>query len=149
MNDLMSKTTSLESSEDIQDTLEWKIESIKEKDLPVESTLTDYISLAVDNLQAQLLQLKAVKEEIKIRENDLKTQEKKIKEEGALFFKEHLGVDKLEGNIVSSVTVTKAREEKVELIEKEGKDVLIELGSCIFHFPPNTRAVTQLNINIL
>ena len=35
------------------------------------------------------------------------------------------------------------------ILRKFGKDEFIEFLLCIFHFPPNARAVTQLSINIL
>ncbi|TET87230.1 MAG: hypothetical protein E3J96_05885, partial [Sulfurovum sp.] len=82
-NDLVFKHTSLETSDNVGDTLSWKIEAIKADKLPIDTSLADYIAFANDNLEAQLAQLKAVKTEIGQREKALKSQIEHIKVDGA------------------------------------------------------------------
>ena len=108
-NNLVFKHTSLETSSDIGDTLSWKIESIKEDNLPIDTSLADYISFSVSNLESQQLQLKAVKQEITQREKAIKSQIESIKIDGGLFLLEN-GLERLDGLICSSVTVSKAKE---------------------------------------
>lgn len=139
MKDLVFKHTTLESSDNVGDCLSWKLESIKENNLPVDTGLADYIAFGVDNLDSQLLQLKAVKAEIAQREKALKSQIESIKVDGAVFLLEN-GLDKLDGVICSSVTITKAKEEKIEEIttkevsflitDAEIEELLIGLGKA-------------------
>ena len=103
------KKTSLEKSEDIVDTLKWKLETIENEGLPVESGMADYVALATENIDNELKYIKDVKAQISEREQYLKGQLESIKVKGAEFF-ESLGVEKLEGSICSSVSVTKAKE---------------------------------------
>ena len=111
MKNKLSNHTSLEKASNVKDTLDWKIERIKKENLPVDTSLADYIAFSLENLEGQLNQLKALKREIKAREDYLKSQIDKIKVEGAEYLL-GLGVDKLEGAICSSITVTKAKESK-------------------------------------
>jgi len=138
-NDLVFKHTSLETSEDVQDTLSWKIEAIKADGLPIDTSLADYIAFATDNLEAQLAQLKAVKGEIGQREKVLKSQIEHIKVDGAIFLLEN-GLERLDGVICSSVTVTEAKAPKTVITETkefvmnisqaELEELLIGLGKA-------------------
>ncbi len=136
-NDLIFKHTSLEITDDVENCLMWKMEDIKGKKLPIDTGLADYIAFANDNLESQLSQLKAVKQEISQREKALKGQIDNIKVNGATFLLEN-GLDRLDGLICSSVTVSKAREpkttiEKVKMFvmnisKDELEELLIGLG---------------------
>lgn len=108
MNELKGYHTSLAKTDNVKDTLSWKLESIREDGLPTDTGLADYIALSLDEIAANLAQLKSVKQEVALRENQLKSQSKRILEEGAVFIEE-FGVDRLDGNICSSVTITKAK----------------------------------------
>jgi len=103
------KKTSLEQSDNVADTLKWKLDIIKHDGLPVESGLADYIALATDNLERELAYLNDVKKQITDREKQLKEQSEAIKIDGAKFLKS-MDVDKIEGAICSSVSVTKAKD---------------------------------------
>jgi len=138
-NDLVFKHTSLETSDNVGDTLSWKIEAIKADKLPIDTSLADYIAFANDNLEAQLAQLKAVKTEIGQREKALKSQIEHIKVDGATFLLEN-GLERLDGVICSSVTVTEAKSEKItttetkefvmNITQAELEELLIGLGKA-------------------
>jgi len=106
---LETKKTSLEVSTDPTETLRWKLERLQEDNLPVEAGLADYIALAVDNLEAKAAYLSEVEKQIKEEKKRIKEQEAAIKTAAAEFIKK-FGADRLEGAIVSSVTVTKPKE---------------------------------------
>jgi hypothetical protein len=133
------KKTSLEKSDDVLDTLTWKVSYIKESGLPIESGLADYIALALQNIGHELAYLKDVKKQISEREKFMKSQAETIKVDGARFF-ELNGLEKLEGEICSSVTVTKGKEAKntettedvftLLIDEEEMRELLIGLGKA-------------------
>lgn len=117
-NSLLVKHASLERSNNIKETLTWKMEQIKEAGAPVDTSLADYIAFSVDNLESQKTQLKLVKAEISEREKHLIAQIERIKEDGATFLLEN-GVDRLDGLICSSITVSEAKEKTSRLVETE------------------------------
>lgn len=118
------KKTSLEQSEDVADTLEWKIKTIEESGLPIESSLADYIALAVDNLDNELKYISSIEKQITDKKRWLKSQIENIKVSGAGYLSA-LGIDKLSGVICSSVTITAGREAKEETIEAREFKLLI------------------------
>lgn len=138
-NELIFKHASLETSVDVVDTLEWKLHSLEEAGLPIDTSLADYIAFSCDNLEGQLEQLKAVKKELADREKSIKAQLGRIKEDGATFLLEN-GLERLDGVICSSVTVTKARESATTTTESrefvmnisqaELEELLIGLGKA-------------------
>lgn len=133
------KHASIETSKDVKETLGWKMEALKADNLPVDTGLADYIAFATDNLEGQKRQLKAAEEEIKKRLKGIDSQIESIKVDGASFLLE-AGIDKLEGVICSSVSVTAAKEEKREEVEQqefkinipedELQELLIALGKA-------------------
>lgn len=134
------KKTSLEQSSSIIDTLEWKISTIEEKGLPVESGLADYIAQAISNLENEDIYLKDVISQIKDRRNEIKQQLDNIKINGAEFIKS-IGAEKLLGSaFCSSISINKGKEseEKEEheevfnllITEDEAKELLIALGKA-------------------
>lgn len=137
--ELVFKHASIETSVNVKETLGWKLENLKAENLPMDTGLADYIAFGTDNLDAQLRQLKAAKDEIAKREKLIKEQKEAISIDGAAFLLEN-GIDRLDGAICSSVTVTAAKEEKREEIEKEIfqiniseqelQDLLIALGKA-------------------
>jgi len=108
----LTKKTSLEKTDDVADTLNWKVKTITKASLPIESGLADYIAFSVDNLQNEIDYLADLKKQISDKEKDLKSQIEYIKVEGAKFLTES-GIERLDGNICSSVTI---------IAEKEAKD---------------------------
>lgn len=134
------KKTSLEQSSSVKETLEWKISTIEEKGLPVESGLADYIAQAISNLENEELYLKNVISQIKGRRNEIKKQLYNIKTNGAEFLKS-IGIEKLNGSaFCSSISITKGKdseykEDNVEtynllITEDEAMDLLIALGKA-------------------
>lgn len=100
-----AKKTSLETSDNPGETLRWKMERLQSENLPVEAGLADYIALAIDNIEAKAKYLSEVEKQIRAEKKRLKEQETDIKAAAAEFM-EKFGTDRLEGAIVSSVTVT-------------------------------------------
>ena len=133
------KKTSLEQSEDVIDTLEWKIKTIEESKLPIESGLADYIALAVDNLDNELKYISSIEKQISDKKKWLKNQIEKIKIDGAKYISS-LGIEKLEGVICSSVTISNEKPAKEEEVitkefnllisEAEMQELLIGLGKA-------------------
>lgn len=107
-NELATKHTSLSTSTDVLETINWKLQRVQDEGLPIQESIADYIGLSLDEIEAQLSQLKAVKSEVTAREKALKEQITRIKT-GAAEFLEKFGVDRLEGNIVSSVTLSRGK----------------------------------------
>ena len=136
---LITKHSNLETTADVKDTLEWKIQTIEDAKLPVDSGLADYIAFSLDNLENQLLQLKSIKTEVSDREKAIKSQIEAIKVDSATFLLE-AGLEKIEGVICSSVSVSKGKEsEIIPTIEKqfimnisqaELEELLIGLGKA-------------------
>lgn len=133
------KHTNLETTQDVKDTLEWKIQEIEKKGLPIDSGLADYIAFSIDNLENQLLQLKLIKNEVADREKAIKSQIEAIKVDGAAFLLGN-GLEKLEGVICSSVTVTQGKESEIipttetkfvmSITQTELEELLIGLGKA-------------------
>jgi len=146
------KPTSLETSKDIKECLEWKINSLIEQDKNVSNGLADYFGIGLDNLDAQLKQLDEVTKEINSRKSDLKAQITAIKQEGALFL-ESQGIDKLEGVLTSSVTITKGKPEtsKVKfklLVDKKASEAyLVDGGLAVYESVEVSATKDMLRIN--
>lgn len=129
----------LESTDDVGNTLDWKINSLNEKELPVEAGIADYIALSFDNIDLQEKQIKILEEQIKDRKKEIAEQKELIKVEGAKFFQRN-GFDKLNGVICSSVSLVTAKDEKRETYEveevvinitpEEVEELLIGLGKA-------------------
>ncbi len=102
------KKTSLETSTDVVSTLKWKLERLQEEERDPGTGLADYIYLATDSIAAQLEELKSLKKQILDREKQLKEQDTSIKE-GTADFLLSMGLDKLDGNLVSSITISKGK----------------------------------------
>jgi len=151
-NDLTFKRTSLSTTDDVLNTLEYKMNSLQEQDLPIQEGLSDYIGLSLDEIEAQLQQLKAVKQEVSEREKVLKSHSQQIKEDGAKFLDQY-GIEKMEGNIISSITITKGKPEtsKVKfklLVDKKASETyLVDGGLAVFESVevPATKDVIRVN----
>lgn len=151
-NDLTTKRTSLSHSTDVVSTLTWKMQTLTEQNLPVQEGIADYIGLAIDEIEFKENQLKQVKKEISERETELKYQKASIKE-GAAVFLEQYGIEKLEGNIISSITINKAKEAgtkkvfKTELSTKEIQDFLIESGLGYYEEVETNGSKASIRVN--
>ena len=131
--------TRLETNRDISGELNFKLQKISEKNLPVAATLADYIALGVKNLEDKI---RYADEAIKIYQTEkkhIKEQIERVKIEGAKFLIDN-GIDRLDGVACSSVTVTKAKPEKINKTEKkefvplisedEIEELLLSLGKA-------------------
>lgn len=135
----MTKKTSLEVSKDIKDTLDWKIKTIEAKKLPTETAIADYIALGIQNLDNKLEYIKNTKAELDKDAKTIKNQIEHIKIEGAKFLKD-AGIEKLDGLICSSITLTNEKKETEEYTKKlvftplisqaEIEELLIGLGKA-------------------
>ena len=116
------KKTTLEKSKEVAETLNWKVISLKENDRDLESGIADYIARGVFSLERLTEGNKAMVTELQGLSKANDAQIELIKIEGAKWMEENLGTDKLNGQIISSVSVTKGKpEEKVTKKKKEFK----------------------------
>lgn len=104
----LTKPTSLESSDNIADTLTWKIKRIEDDGLPIESGLADYVALAIGSLESRIDYIKMAQAQIAAEKKAIESQIKKIKNDGAAFFQDN-GIEKVEGVFCSSVSVVSER----------------------------------------
>ena len=131
-NELGIKRTSLSTTTDVQATLEWKLSTI-DQDAAKMEVLADYMARSIDEVESSLKQLTAVKKEISEREKVLKSQKQFILEECAKFILGY-GSDRFEGNLVSSVTVSKGKpilikpKFKTNLSKKEQEHLICDAG---------------------
>lgn len=146
------KPTSLETSLNVKETLNWKIAQLTEEDRNISNGLADYIYLGVNNLEQQLEQLKQLESDIKERKTALSEQIKAIKQDGATFLIEN-GIDRLDGVLASSVTVTKGKEEsittkfKLLVKKKESEQFLVDAGLAVYESVevPATKDTLRIN----
>jgi hypothetical protein len=146
------KATSLETTPNVIETLEWKINSLIEQDKNVSNGLADYFGIGLGNIDAQLAQLDELSKEISDRKKALKAQITTIKEEGAHFL-EMQGIDKLDGVLTSSVTITKGKPEstktkfKLLVDKKESEEFLVNSGLAVYEVVdvPATKDTIRVN----
>ena len=141
----LTKHTSLEESEDVQDTLRWKLDSIQAGGLPIEEGLADYIGLAVGNIEARQAYIKNAIKELRNEVNRLAGQITSIKQGAATFLIEQ-GIERLNGVYVSSITVTGEKTKEtpagdkttyhVVATKEEVKDVLLAMGMAEMRTTP-------------
>ena len=133
-------------------TLEYKMASLQEQNLPIQEGLSDYIGLSLDEIEAQLLQLKQLKQDVAEREKTLKLQASDIKEQAAKFLEKY-GIEKMAGNIVSSVTITKGKPESTKtkfklLVDKKAMEAfLVDSGLAVYETVevPATKDTLRVN----
>ena len=146
------KPTSLETTPNVKETLNWKINSLVEQDKNVSNGLADYLYLGINNLENQLEQLKQLKADIKERETALNEQITAIKQDGATFLLEN-GIDRLDGVLASSVTVTEGKPESTKtkfallVSKKESEDYLVDAGLAVYESVevPATKDTLRIN----
>ncbi len=154
--ELVQKHTTLETTDNVEEVLRWKLKTLQDEGLPVEMGISDYVALGIDNIEAQLQQLKVLKEEIKLRELSLKEKKTKILT-GTAAFMEQFGAEKLQGNIISSITIAPAKEEsetvkkvfKLTCSKEEMEKYLYDAGLATFEnvttVKPATPAMAKIN----
>lgn len=136
---MLTKKTSLEETKDVIDTLKWKINTIESANLPTETALADYIAFGLENLDNKIKYIQSIKKDY---ENEIKETKKQIdfiKVEGAKFLQD-AGIDKLDGVICSSITLTSGKEGREEdtqeqvftplISQEEIEQLLLDLGKA-------------------
>ena len=115
----LEKTTSLAKVDtSVSDVLNWKLEEIRNKNLPIEQGLADYISLSVNSIDEKIKQLDSYKNDIVKAIGEMKAHKDNVSTECAEWLNNQ-GIDKLNGFSCSSITITKEKEaEEVKVIEK-------------------------------
>lgn len=114
---LIKKESSLEiQSQDTKETLNWKLEQLSSKNLPIEQGMADYIYFGVSNIDAKIRQLKSYSEDIKLEMKKLELYKSTVSEEIAEWMQEQ-GTDKLSGIECSSITINKGSAELEEKIK--------------------------------
>lgn len=146
------KPTSLETTPNVKETLNWKITSLTEQDKNISNGLADYLYLGVNNLEQQLEQLKQLESDIKERKTALSEQITAIKHDGAIFLLEN-GIERLDGVLASSVTVAKGKPEsskvKFKLLtdKKASEAYLVDAGLAVYESVdvPATKDTLRIN----
>ena len=148
----IQKQTSLEriaesgEGKDIGELLDYKIEQAKEKNLPIEQTVADYIGMSFENIDDKIKQLQSYKTDITNAINQLKTN-KELAKKDVYKWMENNGIDKLKGVSISSITLKK---EDVSVTKKLVIDIdeqeLIELNYA--HYEENIKPIeASIKIN--
>ena len=123
--------TKLENAakEGIAQLLDEKIVEYQERNLPVEEKLADYIALVMQNIDEEVEKLKNYKKLLDEKIKELQIKKREISEEVADYLENNLGVEKLHGLIVSSITIKPEKESKTKkfVLDAE-KDELIKQG---------------------
>jgi len=156
----LKKHSTLEENPKVVEVLNWKLQALEEEDRPLEEGIADYIGFTLDNLQQSISSKKFYIEGLNklIKKDEVQTEN--IKTEGVKFL-EQMGVDKLRGYIVSSVSISKGKESQRKEKKKlkylvpveEIEELLITLGKAEYEtvttetkpIPPKLR-VTQRRI---
>jgi hypothetical protein len=116
--DLIKKTSLQNTEQETKDTLNWKLEQLTAKNLPIESGLADYIAFGMEGIENDIAQLSNYKALIESQIKQAKANQAKVKVECAEWLAGQ-GLDKINGLNVSSITITNAVEAKTEEKIKE------------------------------
>ena len=132
--------------EEIPAILDAKIEEYKEKNLPVEQGLSDYIARSMQNIDSEIEKLKNYKKLIDERIKEFQVKKSEISEKIANYLENNLGVDKLKGLEVSSITVKPESERDVKkFVLDASRDELIEKGLAHYEI---TKTINPKQIKI-
>jgi hypothetical protein len=128
-NPILIRATSLETSPNIKDTLNWKLDRIREEDENVSKELADYFGLAFRSVEEDIEKIDRVMAEFKARKEQLKKQHLAMKEDGALWLEE-MGIERLDGRYISSVTINKGKPERNKtvftlLVDKKASEAFL------------------------
>lgn len=117
------------TKDEVRAVIKSKVDEYANKNLPIEQCTADYIGESLADIDDKIKRLKAYKQEITDGINALTIHKSEAMQECYLALKVDLGVDKLKGTTVSSVTL---KEEGVSMTKKfildADKDKLVELG---------------------
>ncbi len=145
--------SNLEKTDNVVDTLNWKLQTIEEKNLPIAESLADYIAYGLRNLEAKIDHISEMEKILKAEKKSIKEQIERVKIDGARFLLDN-GIDRLDGVMCSSITVSKPRCEKTEEVEKkefkllvseaEAEELLVELGKAEIVTTTEVRTIKAL-----
>ncbi len=152
MNNLTMKKTSLSTSSDVMETLKYKMMWLQEDGKDVQSGLADYIGQAISEIEGYESQLKELEHDIKERKAYLKEQKTHILTDGVGFMDDYV-IEKLIGNLVSSINITKPKEATTKKVFKllctkeEAENFLImsELATMVDKDVPLVKSKLRIN----
>ena len=128
--EIIKKHTKLEivPIDEVKATLEYKVNELQEKNLPIEQGLADYIAFGIQNIDDEIEKLKNYKKAIDEKIKEMQTQRQEISEKVAEWLEEN-GIDKLKGTYISSITIKPEGERKSKkFVLDVDKEALVELG---------------------
>ncbi len=163
-NDLtIKKHSSLEKSTNVVDTLNWKLKALEDEARSQEEGICDYIGFTLDNLNQSIDSKKFYITELQQLIKQDSNQIEAIKVDGVKFL-ESMGVEKLQGHIISSVTIskgkpgTKKQKKKLKYLVpvEEIEELLITLGKAEYEtvttlsdaIPPKLRVTPRRVKNV-
>jgi len=114
MNDLIQKSTRLETAtiEEVEAILDHKLEDVGAHGV------ADYSALAIDSINNRIDEIKRAESDLKALKSALGEQVATIKV-GVSSWLSDTGLDKLQGNIVSSISVNKSKPTETLVIDDE------------------------------
>lgn len=156
-NELIKSNLSLVSRNiSVIDALNSKMQEIQENNQPVEM-FTDFVASELDLLEQKKEQLKNYKEIITKQIKDLEMYEKEAKEDVATYLAES-GIDKLEGIVTSSMTISKGSSASEEIKTKivrlpiyskaDEEEALIDAGICEYKDEIITKEAKNASVRI-
>lgn len=121
MNDLIQKSTRLETAtiEEVEAILDHKLDEVGAHGV------ADYSALSIDNINNRIDEIKRAESDLKALKSALGEQVSIIKI-GVSSWLSETGIDKLQGNIVSSISINKSKPTETLIIDNE--DAVINQG---------------------
>ena len=148
--------TKLQTTDNIPSVLDWKLEQIQEKNLPI-SALADYIVLGLNGFDDDIQKIDNYIEQLKATKEQLKQDRQKASAECAKYLRTN-GIDKIEAGLedISSITIAKGKGCTTKTVEKfscnltplEQKKYLVEQGLARFEYDVVEVEATEETIKI-
>lgn len=114
---------------EIRAILKSKIEEYANKNLPIEQCTADYIGESISDIDDKIKRLKSYKQDITDGINALTKHKAEAMQECYLALKDDLGVEKLRGTVISSITL---KDKNISMTKKfvldADKNELVQLG---------------------